>query len=151
MPGTSDLAAYADRLRRGIDAATDIPDDRFQKAHWYRPRPGEAGRSYSFATGMIGVIQGFDTEALSLFFGDLMRLCPDERMLIHVSTGSTGNAVPHTAGAAVTTLAEGAGARPANRSRALFCSDFLFAPIGAGIIAVIGSRILLRITAPRGG
>jgi len=57
-------------LRQAIDAGTEIPDGCFQKARWYHPHPGEAGRSYSFATGTIGDIQCFDAEAFGLFSGN---------------------------------------------------------------------------------
>ena len=54
LPGAPDLACFADLLRQGVDAVTEVPDDRFEKARWFHPRQGEAGRSYSFAAGTIG-------------------------------------------------------------------------------------------------
>jgi type I restriction enzyme R subunit len=70
LPGAPDLTAFADLLLRGEDAVTQLPDDRFEKARWHHPRPGEAGRSYSFAAGIIGDIKGFDAEAEKIVLQD---------------------------------------------------------------------------------
>jgi phthiocerol/phenolphthiocerol synthesis type-I polyketide synthase C len=59
LPGAPDLTAFAELLRQGVDAVTEVPEDRFEKARWYHPRQGEAGRSYSFAAGTIGEIADF--------------------------------------------------------------------------------------------
>jgi phthiocerol/phenolphthiocerol synthesis type-I polyketide synthase C len=54
-------------LRQAIDAGTEIPDGRFHKARRYHSHLGEAGRRYSFATGTMGGIQGFDAETFGVF------------------------------------------------------------------------------------
>ena len=41
LPGAHDLAGVAALLRHGIDAVSEIPNGRFQKARWYHPRLGE--------------------------------------------------------------------------------------------------------------
>jgi phthiocerol/phenolphthiocerol synthesis type-I polyketide synthase C len=85
LPGAPDLAAYADLLRRGVDAVTEVPDGRFQKARWYHPRLGEAGRSYSFAAGTIGDIAGFDAEAFGLSPREVTETDPQQRLLLEVT------------------------------------------------------------------
>jgi|694.fasta_scaffold15360_3 acyl transferase domain-containing protein/NADPH:quinone reductase-like Zn-dependent oxidoreductase/acyl carrier protein len=85
LPGAVDLASYAALLRHGIDAVTEVPDDRFEKTRWYHPRLGEAGRSYSFAAGTIGNIRCFDAEAFGLSPREIGETDPQQRLLLEVT------------------------------------------------------------------
>jgi phthiocerol/phenolphthiocerol synthesis type-I polyketide synthase C len=85
LPGAGDLGAYAALLRQGVDAVTEVPEDRFEKARWHHPRPGEAGRSYSFAAGTIGDIRGFDAEAFGLSPREVAEADPQQRLLLEVT------------------------------------------------------------------
>ncbi|MFO0185056.1 MAG: type I polyketide synthase, partial [Alphaproteobacteria bacterium] len=85
LPGAPDLASFAALLRQGVDAVTEVPNDRFEKARWYHPRPGAAGRSYSFAAGTIGDIKGFDTEAFGLSPREIAEADPQQRLLLEVT------------------------------------------------------------------
>ena len=85
LPGAVDLDDYAALLRAGVDAVTQVPDDRFEKARWYHPRLGEAGRSYSFAAGTIGDIRGFDAAAFGLSPRELAETDPQQRVLLEVA------------------------------------------------------------------
>ena len=85
LPGAPDLARFADLLRQGMDAVTEVPDDRFEKPRWHHPRPGEAGRSYSFAAGTIGDIKGFDAEAFGLSPREIAEADPQQRLLLEVT------------------------------------------------------------------
>jgi acyl transferase domain-containing protein/NADPH:quinone reductase-like Zn-dependent oxidoreductase/acyl carrier protein len=85
LPGAPDLAGFADLLRQGVDAVTEVPDHRFEKARWYHPRQGEAGRSYSFAAGTIGDIRGFDAEAFGLSPREVAEADPQQRLLLEVT------------------------------------------------------------------
>jgi acyl transferase domain-containing protein/NADPH:quinone reductase-like Zn-dependent oxidoreductase/short-subunit dehydrogenase/acyl carrier protein len=85
LPGAPDLAGFAEVLRQGLDAVTEVPDDRFEKARWYHPRLGEAGRSYSFAAGTIGDIRSFDAEAFGLSPREVAETDPQQRLLLEVT------------------------------------------------------------------
>ena len=85
LPGAPDLAAFAALLRQGVDAVTEVPAERFDKTRWYHPRPGEAGRSYSFAAGTIGDIKGFDAEAFGLSPREVAEADPQQRLLLEVT------------------------------------------------------------------
>ena len=85
LPGAPDLTAFAELLRQGVDAVTEVPDDRFEKARWYHPRQGEAGRSYSFAAGTIGDIRGFDAESFGLSPREVAEADPQQRLLLEVT------------------------------------------------------------------
>jgi acyl transferase domain-containing protein len=85
LPGAVDLPSYAALLRQGIDAVTQVPDERFEKARWYHPRLGEAGRSYSFAAGTIGDIRGFDAPAFGLSPREVAEIDPQQRLLLEVT------------------------------------------------------------------
>jgi len=92
LPGAGDLGAYAALLRQGVDAVTEVPDDRFEKARWHHPRPGQAGRSYSFAAGIIGDIKGFDAEAFGLSPREIAETDPQQRLLLEVTRDAFENA-----------------------------------------------------------
>ena len=85
LPGAPDLTAFAELLRQGVDAVTEVPEDRFEKARWYHPRQGEAGRSYSFTAGTIGDIRGFDAEAFGLSPREVAEADPQQRLLLEVT------------------------------------------------------------------
>ncbi|MFM7612081.1 MAG: polyketide synthase, partial [Alphaproteobacteria bacterium] len=85
LPGAADLTSFAALLRQGVDAVTEVPKDRFEKARWYHPRPGAAGRSYSFAAGTIGDIRGFDAEAFGLSPREIAEADPQQRLLLEVT------------------------------------------------------------------
>ena len=85
LPGAPDLAGFSELLRHGLDAVTEVPNDRFEKARWYHPRLGEAGRSYSFAAGTIGDIRGFDAEAFGLSPREIAETDPQQRLLLEVT------------------------------------------------------------------
>ncbi|MCA3359588.1 MAG: SDR family NAD(P)-dependent oxidoreductase [Roseomonas sp.] len=85
LPGAKDLNAYGALLREGVDAVTEVPSDRFEKARWYHPRLDVAGRSYSFAAGTIGDIRGFDAEAFGLSPREIAEADPQQRLLLEVT------------------------------------------------------------------
>jgi len=85
LPGAPDLAGFSELLRHGLDAVTEVPNDRFEKARWYHPRLGEAGRSYSFAAGTIGDIRAFDAEAFGLSPREIAETDPQQRLLLEVT------------------------------------------------------------------
>lgn len=45
LPGAPDLAAFATLLLSGTDAVTEIPDDRWNKAHFLVPERGQRGKA----------------------------------------------------------------------------------------------------------
>jgi len=85
LPGAPDLSRFAALLRQGVDAVTEVPEDRFEKTRWYHPRPGEAGRSYSFAAGTIGDVKSFDAEAFGLSPREIAETDPQQRLLLEVT------------------------------------------------------------------
>jgi len=60
LPGAPDLAALRQLLRAGRDTVTQIPDDRWPKPPCLHPYPGQRGRSYTFAAGLLDNVYGFD-------------------------------------------------------------------------------------------
>ena len=85
LPGAPDLSRFAALLRQGVDAVTEVPEDRFEKTRWYHPQPGEAGRSYSFAAGTIGDVKSFDAEAFGLSPREVAEADPQQRLLLEVT------------------------------------------------------------------
>ncbi|MEN9498277.1 MAG: hypothetical protein RIS83_96, partial [Pseudomonadota bacterium] len=85
LPGADSLPVFADLLRNGIDAVTQLPQDRFDQSRWWHPIPGTAGRSHSFAAGTINDISRFDAEAFGLSPREVSEMDPQQRLLLEVA------------------------------------------------------------------
>ena len=99
LPGAPDMQAFAELLAAGVDAVTEIPDDRWSKAAWLHPDRGQRGKAYTFAAGVLGDVSGFDAG-----------------VLWHLAAG--GRADGPAAAAAAGAGAGGAGGRGAGRGQA---------------------------------
>ena len=64
LPGAPDLDAFAELLAAGRDAVTEIPDTRWNKAAFFHPARDQRGKSYTFAAGVLGAVDGFDAGVL---------------------------------------------------------------------------------------
>ena len=85
LPGAPDLESLWTLLAEGRDAVTTVPADRFDQARWFHPRPGEPGRSCTFAAGTIGDAAGFDPTAFGLSPREAAEMDPQQRLLLEVA------------------------------------------------------------------
>ncbi|HYZ34853.1 MAG TPA: polyketide synthase, partial [Crenalkalicoccus sp.] len=84
-PGAPDLDAFWALLEAGRDAVSTVPADRFEQASFLHPRPGEPGRTYTFAAGTLGDIAGFDPAAFGISPREAAEMDPQQRLLLEVA------------------------------------------------------------------
>jgi acyl transferase domain-containing protein len=86
FPGAPDLDAYWSLLSEGRDAVSTLPADRFNQDWFHHPRPGEPGRSYTFAAGHLDDVSGFDSGHFGLSPREAAEADPQQRVLLEVAS-----------------------------------------------------------------
>lgn len=85
FPGAKDPAAFWQMLCDGVDAISEVPADRWEKAAFYHPDPGIPGKSISYWGGFLDRIDQFDP----FFFGiapvEAEQMDPQQRLLLELS------------------------------------------------------------------
>ena len=96
FPGADSLAAFWALLDQGIDAVTEVPDDRFTKARYLHPKTAagttEPGTTYTFAAGTIGDVSQFDPPAFNLSPREAQEMDPQQRILLEVTRAAIEDA-----------------------------------------------------------
>ncbi|MCX7684352.1 MAG: type I polyketide synthase, partial [Acetobacteraceae bacterium] len=82
LPGAEGMDALAALLESGTDAVGTIPQGRFSTARFLHPRPGEPGRTYSFAAATIGDLSLFDAAAFGLSPREAAEMDPQQRLAL---------------------------------------------------------------------
>lgn len=72
-------------LRDGVDAITDIPEDRWRIDAYYDPNPNKAGKIKSHKGGFVKEVDKFDAEFFNLFPAEANRMDPQQRLLLEVT------------------------------------------------------------------
>jgi acyl transferase domain-containing protein/acyl carrier protein len=83
--GANDLDAFWALLAEGRDAVTTVPEDRFTHAAFLHPRPGEPGKTYSFAAGTLGDVSLFDPAAFGISPREAAEMDPQQRLLLELA------------------------------------------------------------------
>ena len=60
FPGADGIKAYWRLLSEGIDAVRRIDDERWSTRFFYHPGRGAAGKSYTWAAGLIDGVDRFE-------------------------------------------------------------------------------------------
>ena len=96
LPGAENLAAFWALLDQGIDAVTEVPDDRFTKSQYLHPKSAsggtEPGTTYTFAAGTIGDVSQFDPPAFNLSPREAQEMDPQQRILLEVTRAAIEDA-----------------------------------------------------------
>ena len=84
LPGAPDLEAYWDLLVNGRDAVTEIPDHRWSKAAYGHPDPGQPGKSYTWAAGVLPDPGAFDAAFFGISPREADQVDPAQRLLLEL-------------------------------------------------------------------
>ncbi|MDJ0658842.1 MAG: beta-ketoacyl synthase N-terminal-like domain-containing protein [Crocosphaera sp.] len=89
---------FWEALCQGIDAITDIPENRWNVDAYYDNNPDTPGKSYSKRGGFIDKVDEFDGAFFGLSPREINPMDPQQRLLLEVSWEALENAAiaPHT-------------------------------------------------------
>lgn len=82
LPGANDVDAFWRLLAEGRCAVTEIGEDRWSHARYLHPRKGEAGKSYTFAAGVLDDVWGFDPAAFGVSPREAEQMDPQQRIAL---------------------------------------------------------------------
>jgi acyl transferase domain-containing protein/NADPH:quinone reductase-like Zn-dependent oxidoreductase/acyl carrier protein len=85
FPGATGLDAFWRLLVDGVDAVTEIGDERWSTRFFHHPRAGEPGRTYSWAAGLIDGIDLFDPGFFGISPREAVEMDPQQRLLLELA------------------------------------------------------------------
>jgi myxalamid-type polyketide synthase MxaB len=92
FPGAPDPSAFWDLLRRGVDAVTEVPNDRWNIDDYYDPDPDKPGKMYTRWGGFLKEIDGFSPAFFGISPREAASMDPQQRLLLEVSWEALENA-----------------------------------------------------------
>src|SRR6266849_2651017 len=84
FPGASSLEAYWELLASGIDAISEVDAQRWSTRFFYHPTPGEAGKSYTWAAGLITDVDRFEPAFFGISPREAGQMDPQQRILLEL-------------------------------------------------------------------
>ncbi|MGD1930337.1 MAG: SDR family NAD(P)-dependent oxidoreductase [Leptolyngbyaceae cyanobacterium] len=90
--GANSPAAYWELLRQGVDAITEIPQQRWDVAAHYDPDAEAPGKMYTRSGGFIDRVDQFDPQFFGISPREAHSLDPQQRLLLEVSYTALENA-----------------------------------------------------------
>ena len=84
-PGAASASELFDVLCRGECTVTEVPADRWDRARFWHPNPGVAGKTYTFSAGIVEDIDSFDPRIFGLSRREAMAMDPQQRLLLSVT------------------------------------------------------------------
>jgi acyl transferase domain-containing protein/NADPH:quinone reductase-like Zn-dependent oxidoreductase/acyl carrier protein len=76
---------FWDLLLKGEDLVTEVAEDRWAKETYLHPNKSEPGRAYSFASGSVGDIFGFDAAFFGISPREAAQMDPQQRLLLELT------------------------------------------------------------------
>ncbi len=84
-------------LKDGKDLVSEIDDSRWGKDAYYHPRKSEAGKSYTWAAGVLSRIDEFDAEFFGISPREACQMDPQQRLLLELSWEALENGAQNPA------------------------------------------------------
>ncbi|MFG1934079.1 type I polyketide synthase [Mycobacterium sp. NPDC048908] len=82
FPGAPDPDAFWDLLSGGIDAISEVPEDRFDIDEFYDPDPETVGKTYTRFGGFLDGVDGFDPEFFGISPREAVWIEPQQRLML---------------------------------------------------------------------
>lgn len=92
FPGADNPPAFWSLLWNGVDAITEVPADRWERARYFDPEPGRPGKMITCCAGFLDSIDGFDHEFFGIDAREAKRLDPQQRLMLEVAWESIEDA-----------------------------------------------------------
>ncbi len=92
FPGSPDPEAFWRTLRDGIDAVTEVPDDRWDKDAYYDRDPSVANKIRALQGGFLHQVDLFDPGFFGISGREAESMDPQQRLLLEVSWEALENA-----------------------------------------------------------
>ena len=83
--GVENLEDYWQILKNGADAVTEIPDSRWSKAIYGHPKRKVAGRSYTWAAGVLPHVDEFEAAFFNISRREAEQMDPQQRLLLELT------------------------------------------------------------------
>ncbi len=83
--GANDPAQFWRLLSDGVDAISDVPEDRWRARAFYNPDPGKPGKTYTRWGGFITGVDQFDASFFGMSPREATRADPQQRLLMEVA------------------------------------------------------------------
>jgi acyl transferase domain-containing protein/surfactin synthase thioesterase subunit/NAD(P)-dependent dehydrogenase (short-subunit alcohol dehydrogenase family) len=83
--GIEGPGAFWNALKKGVDAITDVPGDRWKLDSFYDPDPNKAGKIKARKGGFVKDVDHFDADFFGIFPAEAQRIDPQQRLLLEVT------------------------------------------------------------------
>lgn len=84
LPG-EERGNFWELLLRGEDLVTEVAEDRWAKETYLHPNKAEPGKAYTFASGSVGDIFGFDAAFFGISPREASQMDPQQRLLLELT------------------------------------------------------------------
>ena len=92
FPGASDCDEFWQLLHNGVDAVTDIPEERWSLDQYYDPNPNAPGKMNARRGGFIDGVDQFDPAFFGISAREAVKMDPQQRLLLEVTWEALENA-----------------------------------------------------------
>jgi acyl transferase domain-containing protein len=92
FPGSNDADAFWRVLSEGIDAVTEVPNDRWDKDAYYDPDPSVPGKMHAPYGGFLDQVDLFDPAFFGISGREAESMDPQQRLLLEVTWEALENA-----------------------------------------------------------